>query len=161
MPEWRLRHIPVEPGGLEPSLLEAVLPLALASNPLIDATRARALLTQMAAQGNYSLILAEVQAELIAMCGCWQGVKLWCGRYLELDHVIVAEPWRGHGVGAAMVEYGIALARSWGCDAVALDVFRINEGANRLYDRIGFEKPGFHRMYWLNDAMRTEGQHTA
>jgi ribosomal protein S18 acetylase RimI-like enzyme len=46
----------------------------------------------------------------------------------------------GEGLGAALLEWAIAEARSWGADAVQLSVFSENLGAQRFYRRYGFEK---------------------
>ena len=46
----------------------------------------------------------------------------------------------GRGLGAALLEWAIAEARSWGADAMQLSVFSENLGAQRFYRRYGFAK---------------------
>lgn len=46
----------------------------------------------------------------------------------------------GEGLGAALMEWCLALARSRGCDAVQLSVYSENYGAQRFYQRYGFGK---------------------
>ena len=46
----------------------------------------------------------------------------------------------GQGLGAALMDWCIALARSRGCDAVQLSVYSDNPGAQRFYQRFGFAK---------------------
>ncbi|MBI4814255.1 MAG: GNAT family N-acetyltransferase [Methanobacterium sp.] len=47
---------------------------------------------------------------------------------------------RGQGIGSFILEEGIKLAREKGCKRAVLDVDIENEGALRLYQRIGFRK---------------------
>jgi ribosomal protein S18 acetylase RimI-like enzyme len=44
----------------------------------------------------------------------------------------------GRGLGAALMQWAIAEARSWGADAVQLSVFSENFGAQRFYQSRGF-----------------------
>jgi ribosomal protein S18 acetylase RimI-like enzyme len=50
----------------------------------------------------------------------------------------VAPGARGTGVGDALVEAVVAVARQWGCRAVTLEVLMSNQPAVRLYRRHGF-----------------------
>ena len=46
----------------------------------------------------------------------------------------------GEGLGAALVDWCLDLARERGCDAVQLSVYSENYGAQRFYQRYGFGK---------------------
>ena len=46
----------------------------------------------------------------------------------------------GEGLGAALMDWCLDLARSRGCDAVQLSVYSENFGAQRFYQRYGFGK---------------------
>jgi hypothetical protein len=45
----------------------------------------------------------------------------------------------GHGLGAALMDWAIAEARAWRADALQLSVFSENFGAQRFYQRYGFD----------------------
>lgn len=45
----------------------------------------------------------------------------------------------GRGLGAKLMDWVLAEARAWGADAVQLSVFSENFGAQRFYQRYGFE----------------------
>lgn len=109
------------------------------------------------AQGNYYLLLATLDNVHIGMCGLWLGTKLWCGKYLEVDNLVIDTQHRGNGISTKMLNFIIAHAKKQDCDAVALDVFQHNASANALYDKAGFEAPGYHRMLWLNEQSREIG----
>jgi L-phenylalanine/L-methionine N-acetyltransferase len=50
----------------------------------------------------------------------------------------VAEPWRGRGVGTALVTSAIEWAESAGAERMRLEVFTHNDRAIALYRRMGF-----------------------
>ena len=56
----------------------------------------------------------------------------------RLDEVVVDEPARGKGVGAALVKASLDLAREKGVEVVELQSGVLREEANRLYPRMGF-----------------------
>ncbi|HXM72967.1 MAG TPA: GNAT family N-acetyltransferase [Candidatus Dormibacteraeota bacterium] len=57
----------------------------------------------------------------------------------RLDEVVVDESARGKGVGAALVEASLDLARANGVEVVELQSGVQREAAHRLYARIGFK----------------------
>lgn len=62
------------------------------------------------------------------------------GAYVE--ELAVAPEWRGRGVGTALMAAVDEWARGRGAMSVALDHFHTNEGAHRLYSRLGFQVRG-------------------
>lgn len=46
----------------------------------------------------------------------------------------------GRGIGTALMDWSMNEVRRWGADAVQLSVFSENFGAQRFYQRYGFEK---------------------
>ena len=46
----------------------------------------------------------------------------------------------GGGIGAALMDWALAEARTFGADEIQLSVWSGNEGAQRFYQRYGFEK---------------------
>lgn len=51
----------------------------------------------------------------------------------------VDENCRGRGLGSALLQHIIALAKQWGADDVELQVSEFNESAIRLYEKHGFQ----------------------
>ena len=62
------------------------------------------------------------------------------GLHAHIEDVVVDEAVRGQGIGAALTRAGITRARELGCDAVNLTSNPKREAANRLYQRLGFER---------------------
>lgn len=62
--------------------------------------------------------------------------------------MMVAEGWRGRGVGSALLAAGLGWAREAGAHKVALQVWPHNEAAQRLYRRFGFVEEGRLRRHY-------------
>lgn len=58
----------------------------------------------------------------------------------RLDEVVVDEAARGKGVGAALVNAALEVARKKGAQVVELQSGVQREAANRLYQRLGFKR---------------------
>ena len=62
--------------------------------------------------------------------------------------MLVAEPWRGRGVGTALMGTAIDWARNAGAHKVALQVWTHNDAARSLYRKFGFEEEGLLRRHY-------------
>jgi len=60
----------------------------------------------------------------------------------------VAEGWRGRGVGTALMQTCVDLARERGVHKLALQVWPHNDAAIRLYEKFGFEREGVLRAHY-------------
>ena len=60
----------------------------------------------------------------------------------------VARPWRGRGVGSALLSAGIEKARAESLHKLSLEVFPHNEAALALYRRFGFVDEGYRRRHY-------------
>ncbi len=103
--------------------------------------RLHALLTDHA---HYQLFGAFGGDTLVGVAGAWIATKIWCGRYLEIDNLVVAPERRSAGVGSLLIRHLEALARKRHCNIVVLDSYTANHPSHRLYHRLGFEIWGFH-----------------
>ena len=76
-------------------------------------------------------------------------IGLHLPRFLVADlGMLVAQGWRGRGVGSALLEQGIAWARAQGAHKVALQHWPHNEAAHRLYLKHGFVQEGYLRRHY-------------
>lgn len=95
-------------------------------------------------QHNYSQIAVLEQQVFVGVSGLWLGNKLWCGKYLEIDNIVVSEKTRSKGVGKMMVDFIEKKARELGCNMVALDSYTTNFKAHKFFYNQGFTPKGFH-----------------
>ncbi|MEQ8604213.1 MAG: GNAT family N-acetyltransferase [Marivibrio sp.] len=78
-----------------------------------------------------------------AVIGCFQltlipNISLGGGTRAQIEGVRTAGPWRGRGVGAAMMRFAIAEARAAGCVLVQLTTNAERKRARAFYQRLGF-----------------------
>lgn len=101
--------------------------------------------------GHYQLIGAFANGVLVGVAGAWIATKIWCGRYLEIDNLVVADNQRSSGVGSRLIAHLEALGRELDCKVLVLDSYTANTPSHRLYHRLGFEIWGFHFIKPLGD----------
>jgi len=101
-------------------------------------------------QHNYSQIAVLEQQVFVGVSGLWLGNKLWCGKYLEIDNIVVSEKTRSKGVGKMMVDFIEKKARELGCNMVSLDSYTTNYKAHKFFYNQGFTPKGFHFINLLS-----------
>lgn len=74
---------------------------------------------------------------------------------VEVNHLQVREEHRGRGVGTAIIAAAEELARGRGRTQMAVGVAHDNDGAARLYERLGYRRTGVVDTVeydWVDDA---------
>jgi ribosomal protein S18 acetylase RimI-like enzyme len=99
---------------------------------------------------NYKQIIVVENGITIGLAGFWIGTKLWSGKYLEMDNVVVHENFRSNGIGSIMTNYLNQKAIDEDCKMIVLDAFSTNFGAHKFYMNHGFVPKGFHFIKFLN-----------
>jgi GNAT superfamily N-acetyltransferase len=87
------------------------------------------------------LLAAQLDEETpIVGVACVSLVRAPTGVHARLEDVVVDESARGQGVGAALTEEAIRVAREWGANYLALTSNPRREAANQLYQKLGFKR---------------------
>lgn len=100
---------------------------------------------------NYKQVVVFEDSICVGLSGFWEGTKLWCGKYIELDNFIVHPDHRSKGIGKLITDYIDVKARAMGCVSVVLDAYTSNFAAHRFYYNQGFGPKGFHFVKILNE----------
>ena len=100
---------------------------------------------------NYAQIAVYDGDHCVGVSGYWINTKLWCGRYLELDNIVVATSYRSKGVGKIMIQFLEQHAAEKDCKMLALDSYTTNFKAHKLFYNTGFIPRGFHFIKFLGD----------
>jgi RimJ/RimL family protein N-acetyltransferase len=105
---------------------------------------------------NATYFVAEADGQIIGTLHC-TGIDLPIiedmARHVADMGVSVREDWRGKGVGTALMNRGIAWARSTGTiERLQLEVFAHNEAAIHIYEKLGFEVEGRRRRAFKRDG---------
>ena len=118
-------------------------PLLQQLNPISTPEYLDIALDDMIAHG-YRMVTIQEGDICLGVAGIWVTTKLYSGKYLEMDNVVVASEYRSRGIGKLLTDYVTELARKEGCAAIMLDAYLENEKAHIFYEREGFVKKGYH-----------------
>jgi GNAT superfamily N-acetyltransferase len=110
-------------------------------------------LINMLPNNHYGQIAVFEGETCLGLTGYWIGTKLWCGKYLEIDNLIVSEKQRSTGVGKRMFDYLAAKAMQENCTMMALDSYTSNFKAHKFFYNQSFAPKGFHFIR----VMKNEG----
>jgi len=95
------------------------------------------------ANDDVAMFMADAGTEIVGQLR----VELLRYRVAELG-MMVADGWRGRGVGSALLDDAIAWARDKGAHKVALQMWPHNDRARALYEKFGFEVEGRLRRHY-------------
>ena len=85
-------------------------------------------------------MVAEREGEIIGYAALTPLTQLQYGvRGMDIQHLYVAEPERGQGVGRRLIEASIAHAKKKGCRFVVVGTNNDNTKAQAVYRQIGFD----------------------
>lgn len=118
--------------------------------PKLTQEQYKSMLTDML-PNDYGQVAVYENDVCLGISGYWLGTKLWCGKYLELDNVVVHSDHRSKGIGKILSDYLQAKAEDFGCSILVLDAYTHNFGAHRFYYNQGFGPKGFHFIKVLNE----------
>ncbi|MFM6935343.1 MAG: GNAT family N-acetyltransferase [Flavobacteriales bacterium] len=103
----------------------------------------------------YGQVAAFEEEECVAICGFWIGNKLWVGKYLELDNIVVRSSHRSQGIGKLLFDFLERKAIEHECHMLSLDSYTSNFKAHKFFYNEGYAPKGFHFVKLLNkDAVR-------
>lgn len=118
-------------------------PLIRQLSPGVSEERYAFLLDDMLAHGYRMAAVFEAET-CVGVSGIWVATKIYSGRYLEMDNVVVADTHRSKGIGKLLTDFVVGIARAENCEMVMLDAYLENEKAHSFYEREGFVKRGYH-----------------
>ncbi len=98
----------------------------------------------MMISNNYGQLAVFEDNTCIGLTGYWFSSKLWCGKYLELDNVIIREQYRSKGVGDFLFDAAKKKAQELNCTILALDSYTDNFKAHKFFYNHGYVPRGFH-----------------
>ena len=77
-------------------------------------------------------------------------IALRAGPEWELENIVVAEEFRGKGVGKQLMRKLVTQAQEANSNLVFLEVRESNASARRFYERLGFQQTGRRKAYYSN-----------
>lgn len=98
------------------------------------------------------IIVGEVEGAVVATCQLivYDNLIRSPKRKAVIDSVVVDEPVRNHGIGSAMIHWGLDELKRRGCAIIYVSSASVREVAPRLYKSAGFET--FGTAFFVNCA---------
>src|SRR5215510_4707997 len=123
--------------------LDAIVPLLELLNPK---TTRDIIVQRLNAQrkSDYKCVGVYDQSRLIAISGIWILNKIYAGKHIEPDNVIVHPDYRNKGIGELLMNWIHEYATSIGCITSELNARVSNESGNRFWKKMGYEIVGYH-----------------
>ena len=100
-------------------------PILQQLNPISTPEYLDLALDDMIAHG-YRMVTANECSECLGLSGIWVTTKLYSGKYLEMDNVVIAEQHRSKGIGKLLTDYITELAKKEGVVTLMLDAYLTN-----------------------------------
>jgi GNAT superfamily N-acetyltransferase len=119
------------------------LPILRELYPSLNEGRYATLLAEMVADGYRQFAVRNEAAEIVALAGVAVHVNLYYGRHLYVYDLVVREGARSKGYGDLLMDHVEGIARREGCETAALACDLEREGALRLYEGRGYQKPSY------------------
>ena len=123
--------------------ISITLPLLSALNPSISQDEIRNRLAEMIETG-YECVGVFDEETLVGICGIWTLTKIYVGRHIEPDNVIISPEYRSRQLGQQLMEWVESYARSKGCVASELNCYVSNEAGNKFWQQQGYKVLGLH-----------------
>lgn len=117
--------------------IAAIFPLYSTHNGMSE-VMFRERIAAMIAQGNYRCIAAYAGERMVGISGFWTGTFLWCGKYVEPDHVVVDPAMRSHGIGAKLLAWIETEGLRIGCDTAKVVMMIGRDRSHHFYVRNGY-----------------------
>ncbi|MEW7279885.1 GNAT family N-acetyltransferase [Aquimarina sp. 2201CG1-2-11] len=93
---------------------------------------------------NYQCFGMYENEKLIALSSGWITVKLYSGKQLEIDNVIVDPSTQSKGYGNIFIDLIEDWARKEDCETVELNAYSANGRAHKFYYKRDYQIVGFH-----------------
>ncbi len=81
---------------------------------------------------------------VFGVSGFWINTKIWCGKYIEPDNVVIDRNYRSAGIGKMLMDWIMLEGKKLGCKTSVLDSYVSSDKARRFYFREGYIIKGFY-----------------
>ncbi len=124
--------------------LDLIQPLTQQLNPNKSAEELKHLQKCMFDLPRYKCFGLFEGEKLIALSSCWLTIKLYSGKQLELDNVIVDGKYQSKGIGNILLNHIENWAKSIDCESVELNTYVTNIRSHKFYYNQGYQISGYH-----------------
>jgi len=128
---------------IEAQNMKSIIPLVALLNP---GTSEKILLERLNVmmENNYQCLGVYDKEKLIGVCGLWTLMKLYNGKHLEPDNVIILPEYRGKGIGELLMEWIDNYAAENNYEAIELNAYVENLKGVEFWKKTGYFIRGHH-----------------
>lgn len=113
-------------------------------NPKLSIKQIKSYLTEMFCFDNYNCFGLYQNDELIGVSSGWETIRLYCGKQLELDNVIINQNLQSKGFGSYFFKLIENWAKQRNFDTIELNTYVQNSKSHKFYFNKGLEIIGYH-----------------
>lgn len=128
---------------IPPENIHSILPLVRGLNPSLSDAELLSRLDEMLSRG-YECVGVYEENSLIGISGLWILTKLYVGRHIEPDNVIIDPAYRNKGIGDLLMQWIYDYGRSKGCVASELNCYVSNSKGQKFWEKEGYTLLGYH-----------------
>lgn len=129
--------------------MDAVIPLAQILNPTMDHVVLLERIKGAFDNPSYQCIGIYEHDHLIGICGVWILTRIWAGKYIELDNVIIHPDYQARGIGDKLLSWVFAYGKSQGCTASLLACYVTNDKALKFWIKNNYKIVGYNLIQQL------------
>lgn len=123
--------------------IRAILPLIKLLNPDLPETVLLERLDEMLERG-YECVGIYDNDKLVGISGLWTLTKLYVGKHIEPDNVVILPEYRNREAGKQLMSWIDGYAKSKGCLALELNCYLGNKKGQAFWEREGYRALGLH-----------------
>lgn len=136
---------------IKPEKLDCIFPFVKLLNPKTEEQILINRINDLKSNTNYHCIGLYENNELIGISGYWVLYKLYVGKHLEPDNVIVLPEHRNKKYGDLLIDHIHQIAIKEGCRAAELNVYTNNPAGIKFWVNKGYRILGFHMQKLLEN----------
>jgi len=126
--------------------LEEISILGQQLNSKLTLEETKNYLNQMFEFDNYRCFGLLVNGKLVGISSAWTTIRLYSGKQLEVDNVIIDNTLQSRGLGKQFFEYIENWAKNNNYKTIELNTYVQNSKSHKFYFNLGYSILGFH--FW-------------
>jgi len=124
--------------------IDNMLPLVFQLNKAYEESQMRIYLEEMFNYETYVCFGLFLEEQLIGITSGWTATKLYSGKQLEIDNVIVDSEFQSNGYGKFMEKAIVIWCKERNYNSVELNTYVKNSGSHKFYFNQGYKIIGYH-----------------
>jgi len=121
-----------------------IIPLVHLLQPEADLNVLEQRMLEMLDLPHYKCMGFYVNDELLGVTGLWLLTKLYSGKQVEIDNLVLHPSTRSKGYGTTFLELIHEWAVNQGCQTIELNTYVQNSRSHKFYYNLGYKILGFH-----------------